>query len=91
MRDIAAIVYTSNTGFTMRYAQMLGQAAAIPVHDLEDGLSAPASGANVLYLGWLSAGKIKGLSRARKQWKIRGTSWTVCRSFICRAATPRRS
>ena len=31
MRDIAAIVYTSNTGFTMRYAQMLGQAAAIPV------------------------------------------------------------
>ena len=71
MRDIAAIVYTSNTGFTMRYAQMLGQAAAIPVYDLEDGLSAPASGANVLYLGWLSAGKIKGLSRARKQWKIR--------------------
>lgn len=71
MKDIAAIVYTSNTGFTMQYAQLLGQAAAIPVYDLEDGLSAPAPGARVLYLGWLSAGKIKGLSKARRRWKVK--------------------
>ena len=70
MRDIAAIVYTSNTGFTMRYAQMLGQAAAIPVYDLEEERSAPAPGANALYLGWLSAGKIKGLRKAGKRWNI---------------------
>lgn len=69
MRDISAIVYTSNTGFTMRYAQMLSQATAIPAYDLDES-SVPAAGAKILYLGWLSAGRIKGLSKANRRWDI---------------------
>lgn len=70
MRDVSAIVYTSNTGFTRRYAQMLSRAAALPAYDLA-GSALPADGAAVVYLGWLSAGMIKGLSNARKRWSIR--------------------
>lgn len=70
MRDISAIVYTSNTGFTRRYAQMLSRAAALPAYDLA-GSTLPADGTAVVYLGWLSAGMIKGLSKARKRWSVR--------------------
>lgn len=70
MKDITAIVYTSNTGFTMRYALLLSQAAAIPAYDLENPGSAPPPRAKVLYLGWLSAGRIKGLAKACRRWDV---------------------
>lgn len=70
MNDISAIVYTSNTGFTRRYAQLLSRAAAIPAYELDSARPAPA-GARVVYLGWLCAGGIKGLSKARKRWDVR--------------------
>lgn len=70
MQNISAIVFTSNTGFTRRYAQMLSRAAAIPAYDLESG-QLPAGGASVLYLGWMRAGGIVGLSKARKRWDVR--------------------
>ena len=41
MRDISAIVYASNTGFTRRYAEMLSRAAAIPAYDLGNPSSLP--------------------------------------------------
>lgn len=69
MRNISAIVYTSGTGFTRRYAQMLSRAAAIPAYGLESG-QLPAAGVSVVYLGWLRAGGIVGLSKARKRWDV---------------------
>lgn len=69
MRDISAIVYTSNTGFTRRYAGLLSRASAIPTYELDSARPAPA-GAKVIYLGWLCAGGIKGLSKARKRWDV---------------------
>lgn len=71
MRNISAIVYTSGTGFTRRYAQMLSRAAAIPAYDLENRDCLPENGTRVLFLGWLRAGGIVGLSRARKRWDVR--------------------
>lgn len=71
MRDISAIVYTSGTGFTRRYAQLLSRAAAIPAYDLEAPASLPERGTKVLFLGWLRAGGIVGLSKARKRWDVR--------------------
>lgn len=70
MRDISAIIYTSNTGFTRRYAQMLSRASAIPAYDLEAPASLPERGARVLFLGWMRAGGIVGLSKARKRWDV---------------------
>lgn len=71
MQTISAIVCTSGTGFTRRYARMLSRAAAIPAYDLGDPASLPPDGAKILYLGWLRAGGIVGLSKARKRWDVR--------------------
>lgn len=68
---ISAIVYTSQTGSTRRYAEMLSRAAALPAYDLEDKQRLPAEGAQVVYLGWLCAGRIRGLPKARKRWDVR--------------------
>lgn len=62
-----AIVYTSNTGFTADYAARLSRAAGLPAYALE---TAPAQLGPVVYLGWLCAGGVKGLRRARKRWTV---------------------
>lgn len=63
-----AILYTSATGFTRRYAHMLGERTGLPVFEL--GKQEPAPGTGVIYLGWLLAGSVKGLARARKKWRV---------------------
>ena len=64
-----AIVYTSCTGNTRRYAYMLGKAANLPVLDLKEANLAPNT--PVIYLGWLMAGGVKGLKQARKRFDVR--------------------
>lgn len=66
---VTAVVYTSNTGFTARYAELLGKRTGLPVYDLKGG-SLPETGAKVLYLGWLMAGSVKGLEKARRKWDV---------------------
>ena len=63
-----AIVYTSNTGFTEKYARMLGERTGLPVFSMKEGK--PDKGAEVIYLGWLMAGSVKGLRRAAKRWNV---------------------
>ena len=71
MKKLTAIVYTSHTGFTRRYAGMLARASGIPAYDLSQRRELPAPGSAVLYLGWLCAGRIQGLSQARRRWEVR--------------------
>lgn len=65
-----AIVYTSNTGFTAQYARMLGERTGWKVYPLDAAWSALAQGTPVIYLGWLMAGQVKGLKKARKRFEI---------------------
>ena len=74
---VNAIVYTSATGFTRRYAQMLGERTGLPVHDLRGGIP-PVRGTRVLYLGWLFAGGVKDLARARRKWNVRASAVRCC-------------
>ena len=66
-----AILYTSNTGFTAQYAQLLGEATGLPVYALAEAEKTLASGAEILYLGWLMAGEVKGYRRAVERYRIR--------------------
>ena len=68
---VSAIIYTSNTGFTRRYAQMLGEALHLPLYRLEEAGRKVSKGAPVLYLGWLCAGGLKGFKKARRRWCVR--------------------
>ena len=68
--NISAIVYTSGTGFTRRYAQLLGEQTGLPIYDIK-APGGPAKGVPVLYLGWLCAGTLKGLKTALSRWSVR--------------------
>ena len=63
-----AIVYTSNTGSTARYAKLLGRETGLPVYASETR-NLPA-GAEIIYLGWIMAGEIKGYKKAARQYTV---------------------
>ena len=71
MSRIAAIVYTSATGFTARYAWLLADETGLPAFRLEEA-DALAPGASVLCLGWLRAGSVRGLKTARRRFRVAG-------------------
>lgn len=65
-----AIVYTSNSGFTAEYARLLGSQLKLPVFSLKEASKDLKSGAEVLYLGWLMAGQIKGFKQAAQRYRV---------------------
>lgn len=65
-----AIVYTSNTGHTAAYAQLLGKRTGLPVYAAEAAKKQLAKGTPILYLGWLMAGSVKGYRKAAKRYQI---------------------
>lgn len=65
----SAIVYTSNTGFTAQYATLLSHQTGLPLHRLEEASALPRE-TQVLYLGWLCAGKIQGLKKAAARFQV---------------------
>lgn len=66
-----AIIYTTNTGSTERYAKLLAQETGLPAYSLADAKDAVPEGAEVIYLGWISAGAVKGYAKAAKRYHIR--------------------
>lgn len=72
-----AIVYTSSTGFTRRYAYMLADKTGLEVYDIKAAKA--VAGKPVIYMGWLMAGSVKDYSKARKRFDIRA----VCGVGLC--------
>ncbi len=76
---ISAILYTSNTGSTERYAKMMGERTGLPVYALN---SAPIpKGAEILYMGWVMASSVKGHKKACRRYRVKA----VC--GVCMAST----
>ena len=69
---IRAIVYKSNTGFTKKYAELLSAETVLPYYALSE--NRVKSGEPVIFMGWLSAGKIKGYSKALKKYDVRAVA-----------------
>lgn len=67
---IQAIVYTSNTGYTRQYAQMLGEKLHIPVMELQTAMTQLPTGSPILYMGWLMAGKVQGYRKAARRCRV---------------------
>lgn len=74
-----AIVYTSNTGYTKAYAEMLGRLINIPVYSAEEGKKALEKGTEVIYMGWLMASSIVGFKKAGKRFSVKA----VCGVGLC--------
>jgi hypothetical protein len=64
-----AIVYKTNTGSTKRYADMLAKETGLPVYELCEAVKKLEKSSEIIYLGWLMAGSIKGYKKALKQFK----------------------
>ncbi|MBE5810639.1 MAG: hypothetical protein E7318_06860 [Clostridiales bacterium] len=68
--NATTIVYTSNTGFTARYAAMLSEKLGLPAYTLSDALTKLPTGTPVIYMGWLMAGSVAGCKKASKRFAI---------------------
>lgn len=67
---IKAIVYTSNTGTTREYARLLSETITLPYYSLSEAQDKLKKQTEIIYLGWLMAGTIKGYKEAKKNYKI---------------------
>ena len=63
-----AVVYTSQTGFTAWYARLLAEKAGLPAIPLERAARELGRQDGVVFLGWLCAGRISGLKKARRSF-----------------------
>lgn len=71
---IQAIVYTSQTGTTKEYAQLLAERISVPVMEVYEAMHALQKHAKVIYLGWIMAGVIQGYAKAKEYFEI---------SYVC--------
>lgn len=74
-----AIVYTSNTGFTARYAALLSEETGLPAYSIKEAGKKLAKGASVIYLGWLFATNVKDYDKASRKYDI----CAVCGVGLC--------
>ena len=65
-----AIIYTTNTGSTERYAKLLAQKTGLPAYSLAEAKKRVFAGAEVIYLGWIMAGSVKGYAEAAKHYRV---------------------
>ena len=63
---MVSIVYVTNTGSAKKYAEMLSEKTGYPCYSLAD--SDAAVGSDVVFIGWVMAGAVKGLSEARTKF-----------------------
>lgn len=68
--DNKAVVYTSNTGTTKEYAEMIGAKYNLPVYDMDDALRNLEKDDEIIYLGWILSGDIQGFPRADSWFKV---------------------
>ena len=69
---MSAIIYTSESGYTKKYAELLSQRTGLAIYELKSIKNAKIpKGESVIYLGWLMAGKIKGYKKASKLFDVR--------------------
>lgn len=64
------ILYSSETGHTRQYAQMLGQELGLPIQELK---AAPKDqeDRDAIYLGWLLAGAVVGYKKAARRFNVK--------------------
>ena len=68
---IKAIVYTTNAGHTKSYAEILSRKINLPVFSLKEAKKSLPVNEEIIYLGWLMAGTVKGLKQAGKRFSVK--------------------
>lgn len=68
---VEAIVYTSNTGSAAQYAEMLAKETGLAAYSLDEARGKVPADSEVIYLGWVMAGTVKGYATAAKRYIVR--------------------
>ena len=68
---VKAIVYKSETGFTKEYAEILSKKIDLPSYTLEEAKKNLNKKEEIIYLGWVCAGKITGINKVRNRYKVK--------------------
>lgn len=66
-----AIVYESNTGFTKKYAELLSKETGLAAYERKEAGAKLKKGTEVIYMGWLMAGSVKGYKQASKKYRVK--------------------
>jgi len=78
-----AIVYSSHTGHTARYAGMFAEESGLPFYSLAEADKKLARGTRVIYMGWLLASTVKDYGKARRRYEV----MAVCGVGLCDTGT----
>ena len=76
-----AIIYTSNAGSTVQYAQLLADELHLPVYSAKEAKKKVPAHSEIIYLGWIMAGGIKGY----KDMVTKGEKQSSSRSAVSSA------
>ena len=60
------IVYETNTGSSQKYAEMLGEKTGFEAMSLSKAVNEIAPDEGIIFIGWVMAGTIQGLQKARE-------------------------
>lgn len=66
-----AIVYTTQTGSSRQYAQLLAEKIGCSAYSLARAKETIPADSEILYVGWVSASTVKGYAAAAKRYNIR--------------------
>ena len=68
---VEAIIYTTNTGSAAQYAEMLARETGLAAYSLDEARGKVPADSEVIYLGWVMAGTVKGYAAAAKRYIVR--------------------
>lgn len=68
---IKAIIYVSSTGHTQEYAKLLGKKLSLPAYSFSRERGMVPSGSEIIFMGWIMAGKVMGLSKVSMSYTVR--------------------
>lgn len=68
---LKSIVYKTNTGHTFEYAKMLSEKLEIPYYSIKEAKTKLNKNDEIIYLGWVCAGKISGLGKVKNRYNIK--------------------
>ncbi|MBQ9913313.1 MAG: hypothetical protein IJO73_03690 [Clostridia bacterium] len=64
---MATVIYQTNTGSSKEYAELLSEKLSLPVFPLSKS-DAVSADEEIIFIGWVMAGDIQGLSQARQKF-----------------------
>lgn len=65
-----SIIYESKAGHTLKYVEMLSKKLKIPFYSSKEASKKLKSNDKIIYLGWICAGKIKGINKIQNKYTV---------------------